>query len=124
MPTWSFADASGAFTGRKFTGREERLAANTPAGEVAVLGEHDPMRSRYDASRARVVPYSDPRAARLSDESMRASAAAALEVLDARSQRSLRELAINPNDDAARQRLVELEAQAGPLRARIRSANG
>jgi hypothetical protein len=124
VPTWSFADLSGRFTGRRFTGQEERLAANTPTGEIPVLGEHDPIGARYEVSSGRVVVYADPRARQLTEESMRASAAAALEVLDGRAQRALREIAINPNDEAARQRLLHIEEQAAPLRERIRRPNG
>lgn len=123
MPTWSFADrVTGQFSGRGFTGREDHLQLNTPEGHVAVLGEHDPVRFRFDGTQ--VVPFDDPRGGEQKKARTRASHERALQAVDGLSQRALRELAINPNDQQARQRLVELEARAEQLRTVIRGNNG
>lgn len=125
MPTWSFADArTGEFTGRRFTGMEAHLPANTRKGEIAVSGEHDPLRSRYDLATRLIVPSAAARAKELDADLRRASAQRALTALEERSLRALRELAINPDDAAARERLIELEKQAAPLRAKVRGHNG
>ena len=54
---WSFIDLqSGEFTGRRYGGPVEDLAANTPDGCMAVIGRWDPAEWRYDAVLGTVVP--------------------------------------------------------------------
>lgn len=58
--TYSFASASGEFTGVTFTGSAEALEINTPAGCIAVPGAHDRLCRRYDAEAADVVAWQPP----------------------------------------------------------------
>lgn len=44
MATWSLYDAAtGVFTGVRISGPAKLLEQNTPSGQAAVEGEHDPM---------------------------------------------------------------------------------
>lgn len=59
--TWSFCDGiTGALLGRTFAGSEDSLAANTPAGAVAVEGVHDRMSRRVDLATGEVVDFVPP----------------------------------------------------------------
>lgn len=125
MPTWSFADpATGEFTGGRFAGPDDLLEVNTPAGLLAVLGEHDPLAARVEVSTGEVVPFVSPHAGRLAREAEEDAVQQRLAEIDLRALRSLRELAINPNDHQARERLLEHERQAERLRPRARGNNG
>lgn len=61
VQTWTFANAqTGLFSSRMFTGAAAGLAANTPAGYVAVAGRHNGQAVRLDVVTAQVVPYQPP----------------------------------------------------------------
>lgn len=57
---WSFAGPDGILTGGTFSGPARDLAANTPAGCIAVPGRHDYMRRRLDIATGQIVPYQPP----------------------------------------------------------------
>lgn len=125
MPTWSFADEkTGEFTGQQFSGPDEHLPANLPPGTVAVEGTHDPLTTRYNLQSETVEEFASPQAQRLERERNRERLDNRLAELESRTLRALRELAINPNDGQARQRLIELDQQAAGLRERVRGNNG
>ena len=61
MKTISIADAAtGLFTGSVKTLHASLVAANVPAGCVAVDGRHDAQRSRLDLASGEVVPWLPP----------------------------------------------------------------
>lgn len=57
---WSFAGPDGILTGGTFSGPARDLAANTPAGCIAVPGRHDHLCRRLDTATGHVVPYQPP----------------------------------------------------------------
>lgn len=57
---WSFAGLDGILTGGTFSGPARDLAANTPAGCIAVPGRHDHLRRRLDIATGQIVPYQPP----------------------------------------------------------------
>ena len=61
MKTWSFyARDTGAFVGGRFSGPDQWLPANTPAGCTAIEGEFDPALWRVDVSTGEVVGWTAP----------------------------------------------------------------
>ncbi|ACB34496.1 hypothetical protein Lcho_2230 [Leptothrix cholodnii SP-6] len=60
MGKWSFCDAGGVFTGAMYSGPEDLLEINTPAGCAAIPGDHDHLRVRVDLETGAVVPYRPP----------------------------------------------------------------
>ena len=64
MSAWSFySPSTGLFTGRIFRGDDSAIGANTPAGTVALAGEHDSMSRRVDLSalpEIKVVDWQPP----------------------------------------------------------------
>jgi hypothetical protein len=57
MRTWSFCDASGVFSGRRYTGPVEWLEGNTPHGYTAIEGDYDHTSLRLDVSSGEIVEY-------------------------------------------------------------------
>lgn len=56
----SFCNADGQFTGGQYIGPDELLSANTPAGCIAVPGQHDPLCRRYNSDTGAVEPWQPP----------------------------------------------------------------
>jgi hypothetical protein len=81
---WTFVDASGNDTGRYFDGPEHMLEANTPAGHTVREGH--------------VKRPFEPTAQDLINQ------------LEAGQARAMRELALNPGDKAARDKLAAIDA--------------
>jgi len=138
--TWSFYDpATGMFTGDLFSGPHDSLAANTPAGKVALQGRFDHLAQRLDVESGLVVSWipSQPDADHEWNPTIRrwmlaADIArrrynhdAALEGIDAaerRQLRAMRELALDPNNSEARQRLQQIDQEIAALRDDLISA--
>jgi hypothetical protein len=141
MSRWSFYRLSdGLFIGRRFVStaagkRElrEHLSANTPEGCAAMEGQFDPLSQRVDLETGQVVDYVPPapdgdhewdaqtkrwhkRADVRARELQRARALEQIAELEGRASRPMRELWINPANEAARRRLAEIEAQIAGLR--------
>jgi hypothetical protein len=54
--TWSFFDpVTGAFAGRTYTGNDDYLAMNTPAGLSAIAGDYDHLACQVDLATLTVV---------------------------------------------------------------------
>ncbi len=61
MKTYSFYEPdTGLFTPRQFSGPEETVEANTPAGTVAIEGQHDWRRVRFNLATQEIEPYQPP----------------------------------------------------------------
>jgi hypothetical protein len=89
--TWGFVDDKGEFTGRHFSGPESDLAANTPPGTKPVEGMMPASRAPSDQAR--------------------------IEQLESRQWRAVRELALDPNNAAARAKLESINAGIAKLRS-------
>lgn len=137
MKTVSFYDPqTGLFTGRRFTGPGKYIARNTPDGCVAMEGVFDHLSQRVDLETGEVVDYQPPkpdddhewdehrRQWRLKREirrslRQRAETLRSIEELERKQLRPARELAIDPENAEARQRLTEIEAQIAALRGEL-----
>lgn len=121
LTAWSFYDPqTGLFTGRKFTGLTEYLAANTPTGCAAVEGAYDARSQRVDLQTGAVVDDADlaeSNRQRRDREQRRAHASLRIEELERRQLRPMRELQIDPANAEALARLRQIEAQILALRA-------
>jgi hypothetical protein len=128
MRTWSFyLLETGAFTGRTYSSTDpDTLARNTPPDCVAIEGTFDPRTQRFD-SRAGMVehwrpaPPSDDHewidgAWRLSAAAIRRRTLAQIRAIESQQLRPLRELAVDPDNPIARERLTSLDAQIAALR--------
>jgi hypothetical protein len=135
MRQWHFYDAqTGLFSGRKMTCSERTLAANTPEGITAIAGNFDPMSQRVDLETGEVIDYQPPapdddhvwshevKRWQLKPEVRerrrnRAQARARIRELEESQHRPQRELAIDPDNEAARERLRNIEAEIEVHRA-------
>lgn len=133
--TWSmYLVDSGLFTGRRVTGcTPEDLEHNTPPGCAAIEGKFDAGSQRVDLQTGEVVDYRPVapdadhewnEAARrwtlrpeiVTARRARAETMAQIEDLEARQARPLRELAVDPTNTAARDRIDQLDQQIRVLR--------
>jgi hypothetical protein len=109
----SFYDPeTGIFTGRQFRGSLRNLSANTPPGMKALRGRYDHRTQRVDVETGEVVAYDAPP----DPGQKRNRARARIRALEAKQERPLRELSIDPNNADARQRLAEIDAEISELR--------
>lgn len=126
MNTYSLYDpATGIFTGQSLTLPPSMLLANVPAGLAAVEGVFNEHAQRVDLATGAVVAWQAPQPA--GDEwrewrwdadarrwrsvpTARAEQMQQVAALEASQARALRALALNPADEAARARLVDIEA--------------
>lgn len=99
--TWSFVDANDVYTGKTFTGPAHALATNTPEGCRAVEGPLERDRNRLDP------------------ELERSRTLERIEALERQQARPLRELAIDPANAEATQRLAVIDEQIAMLRQTI-----
>lgn len=100
MKTWSFRlAATGEFIGATWQGDPRHLPANTPPGCEAVEGVHEALPD----------PVAQAREARQ-------RALRRIGSLESAQARPLRELAIDPDNVVARERLRELDARIAALR--------
>lgn len=61
MPTFSFYDpSSGILASSWYCGPDDGLQLNTPAGMVAIEGQHDPRRVRVNIKTKELEPYQPP----------------------------------------------------------------
>lgn len=138
---WSFYDATtGLFTGRRVLCSERLLERNIRPGEAAIEGMFDHLSQRVDVESGEVVDYQPPQPD--ADHEWIAEARrwrkrpeiAEAERLDRRSReriaeleiaqlRPLRELAVDPDNAAAKQRLVEIEAEIAELRPSLKASS-
>jgi hypothetical protein len=125
MKTWSFYNArTGRFLGRKYSGPNsyavgaKELARNTPDGFVAIQGDFDRFTQRFDIGAGKVVTDPSLTAERNAFEK-RQRALSAIAELERRQARSLRELAVDPNNAEASQRLRDLDDRIAKLRAEL-----
>lgn len=121
--TYSFYDEStGAIAARTFSGSARLLALNTPKGHRAIEGHFDRLSQRVDIETGEVVervrPAEEVAAERAAATAV--NAARRIDELERASWRPLRELAIDPNNETAKQRLGEIDSEIESLRADVR----
>lgn len=130
---YSFANAgTGLFSGKRFRGPAKLLGMNTPAGHIAVEGEHDPRTRRLDVDALKaaganpnvvsfVVDYERPAAEIEAEHSARRDedARRRLGEIDLARVRPLAQLAKDPQHPTALAALDELEAEAAEIRADV-----
>jgi hypothetical protein len=118
--------SSGLFTGLGFNVHprtDAAIAVNTPKGCGA--RELDPSqvgRVRVDINTGELLPYEPPQPSAEVQRRVEAQYASErrlsqIHALEAGQHRALRSLAIDPTDEIAKQRLVDIEAQIAALRA-------
>lgn len=126
MSTWSFYNLetglfhSGTFTtGARAPARAMRdVNANTPEGFAAIEGRYDRLTQRVDVDTGQVIAYERP-PSEIADEQQTADeqrARRGIEALEVAQLRPLRELAIDPDNATAKQRLVDIDAEIVALR--------
>lgn len=120
MKTHSFFDpVTGVISGRTVTCSPKLLELNTPKGMVAIEGRFNHETQRVDVETGQVVAHEPGKQEvlrRRRDEQARARIAA----LETAQLRPLRELAIDPASDEAKQRLAAIEAEIETLRGDLR----
>ncbi len=116
----SFYDlATGLFSDKTFTGSDAAVLRNTPAGEGAIEGIYDALSQRVDIGTADVVPYTPPPERLETRDEL--SAREKILRLEHRQARPVRELMLDPTNQAARDLLQQIHDQIVQLRAFIRS---
>lgn len=119
MNTWSFYDrATGLFAGRIYSGPDDCLGMNTSDGFVAIEGMFDRHTQRFDIERGEVIEDLSLSAGRDQFE-RRQRALTHIAELERRQLRPTRELAIDPSNESARERVQAIEAQIAGLRAQL-----
>lgn len=109
MKTWSVYDEAGDFTGAILRGTREFALANIPPGCGVIEGHFDRNRMKVDLETERVVDRDKPR--ELSAIESQIKARRAIVRLEAKQGRAVRELALDPNSEAARARVLEIDAE-------------
>jgi hypothetical protein len=116
----SFYNAeTGEIHKRTFSGPERLLALNTPAGYVAIEGAFDHRTQRIDVDTGKPVDY-QPGIDAVRAERRKQQAEGRVARLEAAQLRPLRELAIDPTNTTAKQRLVDIEAEIESVRGDLR----
>lgn len=135
---WSF-HCDGVLTGQIFSGSEEALALNTPAGCGAVYGVYDYLSKRVDPATGAVYDWVPPqpsdmhewdgavkrwvvKAEELDRITAVESAQATVESLEARMIRPLSELTLDPTNVEARAVLEDLVQQIVVVRPVLKEA--
>jgi len=101
-----------------YTGSKRHLPANVPEGCAAVVGRYEPSGHRIDPASGNALTLEH----RHSDSGRRArELKLRIEDLERRQARPLRELMLDPNDQDARRRVEDIDADIRRLRAQITS---
>lgn len=140
MKTWSFFNLStGMFGGATFTGTAETLKLNTPSGCGAMEGQIDHLSRRVDLVTGEVIDWQPPQpspdyewdadsrrwrllAEVAEREANRAAALTAIQSLEAKQPRAMRELALGY--DGAKQRLQTIDDAILAHRATLSEQTG
>lgn len=133
MKTWSFfRPETGEICDYRFSGPENALPLNTPAGTTAIEGEFDHLSQRIENGGA--VDWQPPSPgddyewrerrwvlkADVADRQVhRAMAQQRILDWESKQSRALRELAINPDDAFAKARLQQINDQIALLRTEL-----
>lgn len=123
MKTWSFFDpATGLFSGRGFSGTEMALSENTPDGLVPIEGTYDRRSQRIDVATGAVVAHEPtaPEIAADSHAALKRQRRQRIVALEQKQLRPLREIAIDPSNAEAKQRLQEIDDEIAAKRAELR----
>jgi hypothetical protein len=113
---WSFYNPeTGEIFKRTFSGSTKLLELNTPAGMVAIEGAFDHRTQRIDVDTKKAVDY-QPGIDAARAETSEQQAQARVAILEAAQSRPLRELAIDPSNATAKQRLAEIDGEIASLR--------
>jgi hypothetical protein len=122
MTTWHLARVSdGTLIGTTIDTTTDDPPEVAP-GSIPVRGVTDWKRQRYDIATGELVdlPGLSTYAEDLERSRRRSETLAAISTIEGRQSRAIRELAINPADEAARARLAALEAEITVLRLQMR----
>ncbi len=116
MRTWSFYRLSdGTFTGREFSAPNDKaMSANTPEGCAAIEGRYDCQSQRVDLESGRVITdeaMREEHERNASAERRRLGALTAIQALEQKQLRPMRELAIEPTNRTAADRLRSIEEE-------------
>lgn len=112
MKTFSFYDpATGLLSGGNVTLPEGLLELNTPEGLVAIEGVFDPARQRIDLATGKAVDWQPPVDPQRAAAHRHFERERLVRQMEGQQARSMRALLLDPNDQQARQRLAEIEAQ-------------
>lgn len=102
---------TGLFDGRTLDLPSTMLALNTPPGMGAIEGHFDHRAWRVDLASVEVTPWEAPPVPQADlDAAARRLAMQQVAVLERGQARAMRALMLDPNDQAARARLAEIEA--------------
>lgn len=114
MKHWSFYDpATGLLTGRQFTGPEDMLEYNTPAGHATIEGHHDRRKKRVDLASGELVDHELPP----SEVERKRDLLRAIAALELQQHRALREAVLGI--EGGLERLRTLEGQIAQARAQL-----
>jgi hypothetical protein len=114
-----YRESDGLFTGRRITTNDmAALKRDTPEGCVALEGRYDRCRHRVDLATGEVI-IDESLSADRDRERRRNAALQAIEELERRQHRPMRELAADPGNVEAAQRLAEIDEQIAQLRAQM-----
>jgi hypothetical protein len=121
MTTYSFYDpATGEISKRTFSGSARVLGLNTPTGMIPIEGAFDHRTQRIDPETKLPVDYA-PGIAEVTAEKRDSRARAQIEALQTAAIVNLIDLALDPTDLQARQRLVTIRNRITVLRQELRS---
>lgn len=120
---------SGVFTGRRFGASNIKLL-KIPAGAGLVPGEFDPKTQRVDVDALKdgdgpsgfVIAYAPPRDVQSETRQRRRMARQRIDRLERAQRRPVRELLIDPNNAAAKQRLAEIDDEIASLRSDLQQS--
>lgn len=111
-----YETATGEFTGKRLhCDEDELLTMRLPMGTLAIEGAFDPSTQRIHIETGTVVSYAPSGSS--AKEERRAMVFARIQALEATQGRAVREAALG--DTAALQRLRDIDAAIGELRAEL-----
>lgn len=135
MKHWHFYDPeSGLFSTATFSSNDpDMLDANTPSGMHALEGEFDFLSQRVNPETGEVIDYQPPQPSEehewnadikrwvlkssiIARNQRRVAAKSSIEQLEAKQMRAMRELALDPNNEPAKNRIAAIDAEIADLR--------
>jgi hypothetical protein len=117
---WSYyRESDGLFISqRRSTNNAQLVSRTAPDGCIAIEGHYDRFTQRFDIASGKVV--ADPSLAAERDACRRQQRAlTGIAELERRQARAMRELAIDPDNAEASQRLRDLDGRIAKLRAEL-----
>lgn len=121
MRHWHFYHRdTGVFSTGSYSSSDDRfLARNTPENHVAFEGYFDHSKQRIDIETGGVIDYIPQSNSEEIAASIRQLAQLQIARLEQQQLRSMRELALDPANQEAKSKLVEIDSRIAALRADI-----